>query len=60
MATAVPTKGATGRFATDRCLDFIEAKILNGGQSVEQRYDRHKTLEKQILEKALFQFKIQC
>ena len=24
FATAVPTKGASGKFATDKCLDFIE------------------------------------
>ena len=45
MATAVPTKGQTGRFAADRCLDFI-AECGDQENEIIIKSDQEPAIEK--------------
>ena len=44
MATTVPTKGASGFFATERCLDFIE-ECGDENNHIIIRTDQEKSIE---------------
>jgi len=44
MATAVPNKGASGRFATDKCLEFMEENG-DGDNNVVVKKDQEPSME---------------
>ena len=48
MATAVPTKGAIGGFATDRCLDFVEECVGQENEIIIIKSDQEPAIEKLV------------
>ena len=44
MATAVPTKGASGRFATDKCVEFMEENG-DGDNPVIVKSDQERSIQ---------------
>ena len=44
MATAVPNKGASGRFATDKCLEFMEENG-DGDNNVIVKNDQEPSIQ---------------
>ena len=44
MATAVPNKGASGRFATDKCLEVMEENG-DGDNNVVVKKDQEPSME---------------
>ena len=44
MACTVPVKGSSGKFGTDKCLEFIEENGDGEGEETEER-THHETIE---------------